>query len=209
NACAGPPPYGESSGQRCHCVHDAGRQAGAQGAGCAPIPEPEDLPCGSYCALPGSLPGQWRGRTRAVDGPNAGAEKKLAAALRAWSCAVFWRGPPPRRRFVKCLSHVWMGEAFSFLRRKTDRQAKGANLMKCRKVGASLAALALALQLAGCGGQVPTSGPAPDAASAPSAAAGEPAGSYPVTITNRSEEHTSELQSRFDLVCRLLLEKIN
>src|SRR5699024_12867566 len=25
--------------------------------------------------------------------------------------------------------------------------------------------------------------------------------------TNRSEEHTSELQSRFDLVCRLLLEK--
>src|SRR5437868_12575270 len=35
----------------------------------------------------------------------------------------------------------------------------------------------------------------------------------PVRITNviatdmRSEEHTSELQSRFDLVCRLLLEK--
>src|SRR5699024_11722651 len=26
-------------------------------------------------------------------------------------------------------------------------------------------------------------------------------------ITKRSEEHTSELQSRFDLVCRLLLEK--
>src|SRR5437868_15226463 len=26
-------------------------------------------------------------------------------------------------------------------------------------------------------------------------------------ITPRSEEHTSELQSRFDLVCRLLLEK--
>src|SRR5699024_11946707 len=26
-------------------------------------------------------------------------------------------------------------------------------------------------------------------------------------IDNRSEEHTSELQSRFDLVCRLLLEK--
>src|SRR5437868_9270522 len=25
--------------------------------------------------------------------------------------------------------------------------------------------------------------------------------------TNRSEEHTSELQSRFELVCRLLLEK--
>src|SRR5699024_12392799 len=27
------------------------------------------------------------------------------------------------------------------------------------------------------------------------------------TIVHRSEEHTSELQSRFDLVCRLLLEK--
>src|SRR5437868_8918630 len=29
------------------------------------------------------------------------------------------------------------------------------------------------------------------------------------TILLRSEEHTSELQSRFDLVCRLLLEKKN
>ena len=28
-------------------------------------------------------------------------------------------------------------------------------------------------------------------------------------IGDRSEEHTSELQSRFDLVCRLLLEKKN
>src|SRR5206468_4539028 len=28
-------------------------------------------------------------------------------------------------------------------------------------------------------------------------------------VTNRSEEHTSELQSRSDLVCRLLLEKKN
>src|SRR5207249_10272166 len=27
------------------------------------------------------------------------------------------------------------------------------------------------------------------------------------SISSRSEEHTSELQSRFDLVCRLLLEK--
>src|SRR5437868_9525389 len=26
-------------------------------------------------------------------------------------------------------------------------------------------------------------------------------------LTSRSEEHTSELQSRFDIVCRLLLEK--
>src|SRR5699024_11237239 len=29
----------------------------------------------------------------------------------------------------------------------------------------------------------------------------------PITDFGRSEEHTSELQSRFDLVCRLLLEK--
>src|SRR5699024_12125718 len=29
------------------------------------------------------------------------------------------------------------------------------------------------------------------------------------TFNERSEEHTSELQSRFDLVCRLLLEKKN
>src|SRR5206468_11769200 len=29
----------------------------------------------------------------------------------------------------------------------------------------------------------------------------------PATSTGRSEEHTSELQSRSDLVCRLLLEK--
>src|SRR6266513_5630924 len=29
----------------------------------------------------------------------------------------------------------------------------------------------------------------------------------PETRAGRSEEHTSELQSRFDLVCRLLLEK--
>src|SRR6266513_5237604 len=37
-----------------------------------------------------------------------------------------------------------------------------------------------------------------------------PAGRWPsprTAWTARSEEHTSELQSRFDLVCRLLLEK--
>src|SRR3712207_8670459 len=32
---------------------------------------------------------------------------------------------------------------------------------------------------------------------------------YPVYVHNRSEEHTSELQSRQYLVCRLLLEKKN
>src|SRR5699024_12479035 len=33
------------------------------------------------------------------------------------------------------------------------------------------------------------------------------AGINPAPTAERSEEHTSELQSRFDLVCRLLLEK--
>src|SRR5699024_12841605 len=32
---------------------------------------------------------------------------------------------------------------------------------------------------------------------------------YCTAVLTRSEEHTSELQSRFDLVCRLLLEKKN
>src|SRR5699024_11568843 len=32
---------------------------------------------------------------------------------------------------------------------------------------------------------------------------------HPRFLDDRSEEHTSELQSRFDLVCRLLLEKKN
>src|SRR5699024_12568811 len=31
----------------------------------------------------------------------------------------------------------------------------------------------------------------------------------PIILPNRSEEHTSELQSRFDLVCRRLLDKRN
>src|SRR5207249_10449453 len=32
----------------------------------------------------------------------------------------------------------------------------------------------------------------------------EPRGKMPPVVETRSEEHTSELQSRFDLVCRLL-----
>src|SRR5207249_8824018 len=35
----------------------------------------------------------------------------------------------------------------------------------------------------------------------------KPAKSSDKSSSDRSEEHTSELQSRFDLVCRLLLEK--
>src|SRR5438067_9057510 len=36
---------------------------------------------------------------------------------------------------------------------------------------------------------------------------GQPGGRATARRAGRSEEHTSELQSRFDLVCRLLLEK--
>src|SRR5699024_12229057 len=39
--------------------------------------------------------------------------------------------------------------------------------------------------------------------------ASEWVGSGPSTMPVRSEEHTSELQSRFDLVCRLLREEID
>src|SRR5699024_12815620 len=35
----------------------------------------------------------------------------------------------------------------------------------------------------------------------------ERSGAIDIVVVDRSEEHTSELQSRFDLVCRLLLEK--
>src|SRR5699024_12281607 len=43
----------------------------------------------------------------------------------------------------------------------------------------------------------------------PAAERGEAAATldHIAAVTRRSEEHTSELQSRFDLVCRLLLEK--
>src|SRR5689334_23444941 len=36
---------------------------------------------------------------------------------------------------------------------------------------------------------------------------GRPANVSPAALSGRSEEHTSELQSQFHLVCRLLLEK--
>src|SRR5690606_42117345 len=50
--------------------------------------------------------------------------------------------------------------------------------------------------------------PAPPVPGDPQAVAEERAGSLP-GLAQRSEEHTSELQSRENLVCRLLLEKKN
>src|SRR5699024_12684421 len=71
---------------------------------------------------------------------------------------------------------------------------------------------------AAAGTAKPTAAATTEAAS--SAEAARPVGRIPVgsrrrrrtvpvpgTAPERSEEHTSELQSRFDLVCRLLLEK--
>src|SRR6266849_11019468 len=48
-----------------------------------------------------------------------------------------------------------------------------------------------------------------DSSSSPSHARGGISGSSAIRSFARSEEHTSELQSRVDLVCRLLLEKTN
>src|SRR5690242_21606451 len=47
------------------------------------------------------------------------------------------------------------------------------------------------------------------AADLPAGAAGSAAGGVRRPARNRSEEHTSELQSHVNLVCRLLLEKKN
>src|SRR2546430_11289580 len=41
----------------------------------------------------------------------------------------------------------------------------------------------------------------------PGVSGAPPSSSVTVSTTNRSEEHTSELQSQSNLVCRLLLEK--
>ena len=46
-----------------------------------------------------------------------------------------------------------------------------------------------------------------DAAKTFGGSAAQSVESYKLLLSQRSEEHTSELQSRFDLVCRLLLEK--
>src|SRR5699024_11361485 len=52
--------------------------------------------------------------------------------------------------------------------------------------------------------------PAPPSTGIGTAATTSPRnGMSPSATRMRSEEHTSELQSRFDLVCRLLLEKKN
>src|SRR5699024_12811702 len=61
-----------------------------------------------------------------------------------------------------------------------------------------------------CGRTAPTGSSSPRRSSTPMRNVGDdaPVGAV-LPQADRSEEHTSELQSRFDLVCRLLLEKKN
>src|SRR2546422_6769004 len=63
-------------------------------------------------------------------------------------------------------------------------------------------------QAPGAEGDRPLEGQGPGPGGDPQAAGGRPGGA-PVLCrkAGRSEEHTSELQSRLHLVCRLLLEK--
>src|SRR5690606_42139682 len=75
-----------------------------------------------------------------------------------------------------------------------------------RRARAALAAAALAVGLAACGipaDDEPRAIPEEQAPSRPDAGGGVPDEGR---TTTRSEEHTSELQSRENLVCRLLLE---
>src|SRR5699024_11763522 len=65
-----------------------------------------------------------------------------------------------------------------------------------------------AASAAGAAAAASASAVSPSTAGAASAGAAVSAGlASSVLPSRRSEEHTSELQSRFDLVCRLLLEK--
>src|SRR5438309_8965679 len=66
----------------------------------------------------------------------------------------------------------------------------------------SRVALPLLLSVAICGARPETRANGPAFTKVPELASG-----FHLLYTQRSEEHTSELQSQFHLVCRLLLEK--
>src|SRR5699024_11825087 len=63
------------------------------------------------------------------------------------------------------------------------------------------------LKLAGCGVDVVEDPHAAPGVPGDAGAVGAGVADVALILGLRSEEHTSELQSRFDLVCRLLLEK--
>ena len=60
------------------------------------------------------LSGRREGRTRAADGPNAGAEKRLADALRALCAHCFWRGGQPLADALSNAFLCFWRRAFSF-----------------------------------------------------------------------------------------------
>src|SRR5687768_7597710 len=97
-----------------------------------------------------------------------------------------------------------------------------------RAVLGGVAAVGAGAVLAACGSDEPTSSTGGGDATSDSGSGGDaPAGGeigttadvpvgggtvfqkQKIVVTQRSEEHTSELQSRLHLVCRLLLEKKN
>src|SRR5206468_6677050 len=76
-------------------------------------------------------------------------------------------------------------------------QRRSSDLARCRRVGGRLG-----------GPRAAAAGVGPRSAAAGHRLAGGPhGGAVGEGRAGRSEEHTSELQSRSDLVCRLLLEK--
>src|SRR5206468_7699982 len=108
--------------------------------------------------------------------------------------------PQSGRRGVQIQREHWAHTRVA-LHRNNFHPRPRQSIPSCRRVGS------------GC--------PAPDLSNADHAAAdrrrsggkADPLGCYweesSSTLESRSEEHTSELQSRSDLVCRLLLEKKN
>src|SRR6266704_4774223 len=97
---------------------------------------------------------------------------------------------------------------FRLARRRSPAAVPGQSATRRARTAASrgrwlttVAGTCLAAVLAGWPAMLAGQGPPPGTA----AGSGGPAAS--AVLTARSEEDTSELQSRFDVVCRLLLEK--
>src|SRR5207249_11812615 len=102
------------------------------------------------------------------------------------------------RRLPPEFSTLSLHDALPIYRRlRPSRRSRGQALVETALVIPML--LLLALGVVGVGRVV-------QAQLAVSAAAREAARAGALADDSRSEEHTSELQSRFDLVCRLLLE---
>src|SRR5207249_10944319 len=89
-------------------------------------------------------------------------------------------------------------------RRSSDLNSKSVRRIFCLAYSSALAKIS-AVCVARTYGLVKNRSPVTPSAATPLATC--LVFSTPSSVRYRSEEHTSELQSRFDLVCRLLLEK--